>query len=91
MVCSCSFLKASIRRIRSAKCSFARTVRAIAPSNEAFTMADDQYSAKESKERFQKLVGIALKSPPKPQKKMARKGVKAQSKKRIKKRIKKAV
>jgi hypothetical protein len=51
---------------------------------------NDQYSDQVSQQRFQKLVGIALKSPPKPQKKMARKGVAAQSKKR-RKTAKKAV
>jgi hypothetical protein len=45
---------------------------------------DDQYSDQESEQRFRKLVGVALKSPPKPQKMMARKGVKAQRKKRQK-------
>jgi hypothetical protein len=36
--------------------------------------SDEQYSDKESQQRFQKLVGIALKTPPKTQKMMARKG-----------------
>jgi hypothetical protein len=44
--------------------------------------SSDQYSGQESEQRFRKLVGIALKSPPKTQKKMARKGVAAQRKKR---------
>jgi hypothetical protein len=39
------------------------------------------YSEQETQQRFQKLVGIALKTPPKPQKMMARKGVAAQRKK----------
>ena len=46
--------------------------------------SDDQYSEQEAQQRFKKLVGIALKSPPKPIKSMARKGVPAQSKKRRK-------
>jgi hypothetical protein len=48
--------------------------------------SEDQYDEIESQQRFQKLVSIALKSPPKPQKKMARKGVAAQRKKSKKKR-----
>jgi hypothetical protein len=45
---------------------------------------DEQYSDQESQQRFRKLVGIALKSPPKTQKMMGKKGVAAQSKKRKK-------
>jgi hypothetical protein len=44
----------------------------------------DQYSEQEAEQRFKKLVGIALKSPPKPIKSMGRKGVAAQSKRRRK-------
>ena len=44
----------------------------------------DQYSEQEAQQRFKKLVGIALKSPPKPIKSMGPKGVPAQSKKRRK-------
>jgi hypothetical protein len=44
--------------------------------------SSDQYSDQEAQQRFQKLVGIALKTPPKTQKAMGRKGVKAQRKKR---------
>jgi hypothetical protein len=46
---------------------------------------DEKYSEQETEQRFRKLVGIALKSPPKPQRKMGRKGVPAQSKKQRKK------
>jgi hypothetical protein len=46
--------------------------------------ADEKHSDQESEQHFQKLVTIALKSPPKPQKMMTRKGVPAQSKKRTK-------
>jgi hypothetical protein len=46
---------------------------------------DDQYSEQEAQQRFEKLVKIALKSPPKPIKSMSPKGVSAQSKKRRKK------
>jgi hypothetical protein len=42
---------------------------------------NDQYSDQESEQRFSKLVGIALKTPPKTQKAMGRKGVVAQRKK----------
>ena len=41
----------------------------------------ENYSDQESERRFRKLVGIALKTPPKTQKMMGRKGVTAQSKK----------
>jgi hypothetical protein len=44
----------------------------------------DQYGEQEAQQRFKKLVGIALKSPPKPIKSMGPKGVPAQSKKRRK-------
>jgi hypothetical protein len=44
----------------------------------------DQYSSQETQQRFQKLVGIALSTPPKPIKSMPKKGVPAQSKKRPK-------
>jgi hypothetical protein len=47
--------------------------------------SSDQYSDQESEKRFQKLVSIALKSPPKTQKMMGRKGVAAQRKKAAKK------
>ena len=48
---------------------------------------EDQFSVRESEQRFRKLVGIALNTPPKTQKAMGKKGVAAQSKKRkIKKR-----
>jgi len=40
-----------------------------------------EYTEQESQQRFQKLVGIALKTKPKTQKQMGRKGVPAQSKK----------
>jgi hypothetical protein len=46
----------------------------------------EQFSDQESQQRFQKLVGIALTSPPKPQKKMTKKGSSAQTKKRGRKR-----
>jgi hypothetical protein len=47
----------------------------------------ENYSKRESEQRFHKLVGIALKTPPKTQKAMGKKGVAAHSKKRkIKKR-----
>jgi hypothetical protein len=42
---------------------------------------DEQDSDQESQRRFQKLVGIALKTPPKPQKAIGHKGVAAQRKK----------
>jgi hypothetical protein len=42
----------------------------------------DQYNEQEAQQRFEKLVKIALNSPPKPHKSMTRKGVAAQSKKR---------
>lgn len=45
---------------------------------------DDQYSEQEAQQRFEKLVHVALKSPPKPIKSMTPKGVPAQSKKRRK-------
>lgn len=48
------------------------------------TKSVEQYSEQEAKQRFQKLVVIALKSPPKPIKSMPKKGVPAQSKKRRK-------
>src|ERR1700738_1148953 len=39
------------------------------PSHEGImAKVDEQYSDQESEQRFRKLVGIALKSPPKPQK-----------------------
>ena len=44
----------------------------------------DQYGEVESEQRFRKLVGIALKTPPKTHKMMGKKGVAAQSKKRRK-------
>jgi hypothetical protein len=44
----------------------------------------DCYSDGEAQQLFNKLVKIALKSPPKPLKSMERKGVPAQSKKRRK-------
>lgn len=46
--------------------------------------ASDQYSDKEAEQRFEKLVNVALKTPPKPQKMMGPKGVRAQSKKKQK-------
>ncbi|MBZ0216477.1 MAG: hypothetical protein K8F25_07990 [Fimbriimonadaceae bacterium] len=46
--------------------------------------SSEQYGERESQQRFQKLVDIALKSPPKPIKSMGKKGVPAQSKKRQK-------
>jgi hypothetical protein len=47
----------------------------------------DEYSDQESQQRFHKLVGVALKTPPKTQKAMGHKGVAAQRKKRkVKKR-----
>jgi hypothetical protein len=49
---------------------------------------DDQYTEQETQGRFEKLVKIALKSPPKPIKCMGRKGVPAQSKKRRKRVVK---
>jgi hypothetical protein len=45
---------------------------------------NEKYSEQESQQRFQKLVVIALKSPPKPIKSMPKKGVPAQSKKKKK-------
>jgi hypothetical protein len=42
---------------------------------------NDQYSDNEAQERFHKLVGIALKTKPKTQKQMGRKGVASQRKK----------
>jgi hypothetical protein len=48
------------------------------------TKQSDQYSHQESEQRFRKLVGIALTTPPKPIKSMGKKGVAAQSKKRVK-------
>ena len=42
----------------------------------------DQYSELETQQRFNKLVKLALNTPPKPIKSMGRKGVPAQSKKR---------
>ena len=47
---------------------------------------DENYTEQEAQQRFQKLVGIALKSPPKPIKSMGKKGVPAQSKKPQKRR-----
>jgi hypothetical protein len=49
----------------------------------------NEYSEQEAQQRFEKLVQIALKTPPKPQKMMGYKGVPAQRKKR-KKRARKA-
>jgi hypothetical protein len=46
--------------------------------------SDGDYSEKEAQQRFDKLVQLALKTPPKPIKSMTRKGVPAQSKKRRK-------
>jgi hypothetical protein len=46
--------------------------------------SEEQYNEQEAQQRFEKLVKIALKSPPKPIKSMGRKGVPAQSKKRRK-------
>jgi hypothetical protein len=48
------------------------------PDSKAHT---DEYSDQESEQRFRKLVGIALKTPPKTQKAIGRKGVVAQRKK----------
>lgn len=48
------------------------------------TREDDQYSEQEAQQRFEKLVHVALKTPPKTQKMMGPKGVPAQSKKRRK-------
>jgi hypothetical protein len=45
----------------------------------------DLYPEQEAQRRFEKLVHVALKTPPKPQKMMERKGVAAQSKKGRKK------
>ena len=45
---------------------------------------DDQYSEQEAQRRFLGSLKVALNTPPKPQKMMARKGVAAQSKKRRK-------
>jgi hypothetical protein len=45
---------------------------------------NDQYSEQEARQRFEKLVQVALKTPPKPQKMMGHKGVPAQRKKRRK-------
>jgi hypothetical protein len=42
---------------------------------------DERYSDRESAQRFQKLVGIALKAKPNTQKQIGRKGVAVQSKK----------
>jgi hypothetical protein len=42
---------------------------------------DEQYGEQETQQRFEKLVHVALKTPPKPQKMMERKGVAAQAKK----------
>jgi hypothetical protein len=46
--------------------------------------SDDEYTDKEAQQRFDKLVKIALKTPPMPIKSMGPKGVPAQSKKRRK-------
>jgi hypothetical protein len=48
------------------------------------TKSDDQYSEQEAQRRFEKLVDAALRTPPKPLKSIAPKGVLAQSKKRRK-------
>jgi len=50
------------------------------------TKGNDQerYSDQEAQQRFEKLVHVALKSPPKPQMMMGPKGVPAQRKKRRK-------
>jgi hypothetical protein len=50
----------------------------------------EQYGQREAKERFKRLVQIALKSPPKPIKSMEPKGVPAQSKNAKKSRKRKA-
>lgn len=50
----------------------------------ATKQTEEQYTDKEAQQRFQKLVGLALKSPPKPIKSMPKKGVPAQSKKKKK-------
>ena len=47
---------------------------------------DENYTDQEAQQRFEKLVHVALKSPPKPQKMMGPKGVAAQAKKRRKRR-----
>jgi len=46
--------------------------------------SDATYSDAEAQQRFDKLVKLALQSPPKPIKSMGKKGVPAQSKKRRK-------
>jgi hypothetical protein len=46
--------------------------------------SDEQYSEAEAQRRFLGALKVALNTPPKPQKMMARKGVSAQSKKRKK-------
>ena len=55
----------------------------------AMPKSDQQYGEQEAQQRFEKLVQVALKTPPKPQKMMGYKGVPAQRKKR-KKRARKA-
>jgi len=49
---------------------------------------DDQFSEQEAQRRFLGSLKAALNTPPKPQKKMARKGVAAQSKKGANRRLK---
>lgn len=48
---------------------------------------NEMYTESEARQRFEKLVKIALKSPPKSIKSMSRKGVPAQSKKRRKRKV----
>jgi hypothetical protein len=48
---------------------------------------DDSYSEAEAQRRFLGTLKVALNTPPKTQKMMARKGVKAQSKKRARKKL----
>jgi len=46
--------------------------------------SSNEYSETEAQQRFEKLVKVALKTPPNPMKSIGRKGVPAQSKKRRK-------
>jgi hypothetical protein len=47
----------------------------------------EEFTPAEAQQRFEKLVQVALKTPPKPQKMMGYKGVPAQRKKKRKKRV----
>ena len=53
-------------------------------STEMTAPEDTEYPPEEAQQRFEKLVHVALKSPPKPLKSMGPKGVPAQSKKKRK-------